>query len=655
MPIKPHTLSKSDFKLASDCPQKLLYKKKGYPTNNEGNEFLQTLAEGGYIVGKMAQVMYAYYAKQNGYECQEIKTNNQNVSVVEETEKLLRKYDKVILFEPAIVVGQKTIRIDILIKNDLHFSILEVKAKSHSSEDEEEEKSASSQKKKLNDYIEDVAYQKLVFSEWLAKNETDYPNATVTANLLMPDKDKTTQIENLVAWFQVSERIKTNNFNAVVVDFLMEGKEMDLWEMDSLGKSNGILQKLDIDSEVNNKMAEISKKTQYFLDILNEKELFEVESLISKKCFSCEFKHPDDKSKDGYYQCLGKRAYSENHISELYYGGTIGGIKNPLVNYKLKSNKELTIFDFQPEDFADAKGKIGVRNERQIIQIENTMAQTSYFSDEMADELNQWEYPLHFIDFETITCAIPHHKGMRPYETIAFQWSCHTINQPGDAPVHSEWINSEPKFPNFRFAESLMNQIGNVGTPLMWATHENTVLRAILNQLEFAENYQPGYKNETLMTWLLAITKRKDEKNKVINQGRLIDMNAFTLKHFFHPYMKGKTSIKKTLPAVWNHNDYLHTIDYFKPYLKIEKGVILNPYETLKSQIVEEYLDAENDETVKEGSGAMRAYQEMLFGKGKDDLNKRNQLKQELLNYCKLDTMAMVIIWHHWKTHFNIV
>ncbi|MBK7640866.1 MAG: DUF2779 domain-containing protein [Bacteroidetes bacterium] len=39
-------------------------------------------------------------------------------------------------------------------------------------------------------------------------------------------------------------------------------------------------------------------------------------------------------------------------------------------------------------------------------------------------------------------------------------------------------------FPNFRFAESLMKQIGETGTPLMWATHENTVLRKILEQLE---------------------------------------------------------------------------------------------------------------------------------------------------------------------------
>jgi hypothetical protein len=96
------------------------------------------------------------------------------------------------------------------------------------------------------------------------------------------------------------------------------------------------------------------------------------------------------------------------------------------------------------------------------------------------------------------------------------------------------------------------------------------------------------------------------------------------LKHYFHPYMKGRTSIKKTLPATWNFNKYLHDVPYFKQYFKQdENGNILSPYETLKNRWDElEFETAENYETVKEGSGAMRAYQEMLFGKGKTDANK---------------------------------
>ena len=53
-----HTLSKSDFKLACNCPKKLHYKKQGFPSALHDNEFMKMLAEGGYVVGKLAQLLY---------------------------------------------------------------------------------------------------------------------------------------------------------------------------------------------------------------------------------------------------------------------------------------------------------------------------------------------------------------------------------------------------------------------------------------------------------------------------------------------------------------------------------------------------------------------------------------------------------------------
>jgi hypothetical protein len=46
----------------------------------------------------------------------------------------------------------------------------------------------------------------------------------------------------------------------------------------------------------------------------------------------------------------------------------------------------------------------------------------------------------------------------------------------GGALTHSEWINTKDAFPNFQFAESLMEYLGSAGTVFMWATHENTIL-----------------------------------------------------------------------------------------------------------------------------------------------------------------------------------
>lgn len=51
-------LSKSDFKIASTCPKKLIYKKASYKTKNDENEYMEMLAKGGHIVSKYAQLMY---------------------------------------------------------------------------------------------------------------------------------------------------------------------------------------------------------------------------------------------------------------------------------------------------------------------------------------------------------------------------------------------------------------------------------------------------------------------------------------------------------------------------------------------------------------------------------------------------------------------
>jgi hypothetical protein len=42
-------LSKSDFQVASACPTKLFYRKQGYPCTNGQNDYLEFLADGGYM------------------------------------------------------------------------------------------------------------------------------------------------------------------------------------------------------------------------------------------------------------------------------------------------------------------------------------------------------------------------------------------------------------------------------------------------------------------------------------------------------------------------------------------------------------------------------------------------------------------------------
>ena len=618
------TLSKSDFQLASSCSKKLVYKKAGYPTINDTNEYMQLLAQGGYIVSLMATLYYP-----QGIE---IKGNRQEC--IDRTRELMQR-ENVVLFEPAILSGQKFVRIDILEKKGRELHLIEVKAKSHDTDAKEEES-----KKVLKKYIEDVAYQYMLLSD-------AYPDYDITCSLFMPDKAKRTQIEGLAGWFIIEKGEQPENDCIITQENPRFQKPKVVFKYKNHPKRNdylnllvkeGILEKRNVTNEGKAMQPEISQRAESFLHILNE-GISETDYQISKACKSCEFNTPDAKN-NGYGECWGLRGYKTNHIFDLYYGGSIGTQTKGYYLDQLILEGRTDLFDIDPDRLKNAKGEIGSRAERQIIQLNNTRNNTEWISPELKSKLDEFQYPLHFIDFETYIGAIPFFKGMRPYELIAFQWSCHTIRSKGDTPEHKEWIHTgemfhDPnKFPGFEFARSLMNYIKDSGTPFMWATHENSVLRTILGQMDSF-----GLNDEELSSWLTRITKDKDR------DGRLVDMNKMTLKYYFHPLMKGKTSIKKVLPAIWNSFPYLHEVPHFNSYAPKDLIAGYNdPYDTLTAGIG--FADMEDD-VVSGGTDAMRAYQRILFDNILS-LEKKSEIRRQLLEYCKLDTMAMVIIAHHW-------
>src|SRR5579863_10557722 len=271
------TLSKSDFQLASTCPKKLVYKKKGYPTANDTNEFMEMLAKGGYIVGKMATLLFPTGVEVIG------KTND----AIETTRRFLDAGD-CILFEAAVKSGQKLIRIDILKKSGNVLHLVEVKAKSHDTDDDPAES-----KKNLKKYIEDVAYQYLVLSE-------AFPEYTIQCSLLMPDKAKRTGIDGLAGWFSIQEDSTPQHREVEELPaqqrprFLKPNAifkyEDDLDKEQYLQKltDGGILEYLEVTKEVIAMQPVIKSKADIFLRILNE-GIDQNDYSISKNCKSCEF------------------------------------------------------------------------------------------------------------------------------------------------------------------------------------------------------------------------------------------------------------------------------------------------------------------------------------------------------------------------------
>lgn len=86
-------------------------------------------------------------------------------------------------------------------------------------------------------------------------------------------------------------------------------------------------------------------------------------------------------------------------------------------------------------------------------------------------EMEDWKFPLHFIDFETSTVVLPFTKGCYPYETTAFQYSHHQLDADGSL-SHTEWISTDRVFPNFDFVRALKCDLeGDSGTIFRYSHH----------------------------------------------------------------------------------------------------------------------------------------------------------------------------------------
>jgi hypothetical protein len=136
--------------------------------------------------------------------------------------------------------------------------------------------------------------------------------------------------------------------------------------------------------------------------------------------------------------------------------------------------------------------------------------------------------------------------------------------------------------------------------------------------------------------WLGWLVRARGEK-----AGRLVDMHQICLKHYFNPLMKGRTSIKVVCDAIWRSNQSLR--NDFPEYLKIENGEIQSPYGALPPLEINGRAIV-----VAEGTGAIRAYDAMMYGFERRDAAIHVHWRDLLRQYCRLDTLAMVWIWRHW-------
>ena len=618
-------LSKSDFKVAHSCGTKLWYKKKGYPTSNDQNEYMKMLADGGFMFGKLAMLLFP----------EGIEVTGSMQEAIASTESLLANNTNIVLFEPAISFNNQLVRVDVLQKIGNEIKVIEVKSKSFDSNTMNERNYWF--KPDMKPYIEDIAYQTKVVRE-------KYPTALVNSYLMMPDTSVVSQFDDLINQFAIIDIPPTPNSRYRNVDVIFTGSDQLLEDVRSAYNTDNLFVKLiPVNEQVEVVMNEVAHAASIFVNsVVND---FKIETPISCICKSCEFNVTDDRfPKSGFEECWGDLAKVEPHILSL---GQLGNVnKKTLSNTRraagelgcideLIQSKKVALSDIPVELVTSTDGK-QFYNDRPLYQLTQ---KSELILPNLKIEMEMAEYPLHFIDFETSNMCIPLHEQMRPYENIMFQWSCHTITHPGAEPIHKEWLNTADRFPNIAFAESLKAYLGLNGTFLTWSPYENTQLKSIYDYLVELNN--PNY--EELKNWLFRVVKFHDE-----DVTKLLDMHELAKKYYFHPIMGGRTSIKVALPAVLNatQSKVIETwLDNEGLYAKDENGIVINPYKLLPTAEIEIGGDKI---VVREGGGAMSAYRDMLYGMNKDNQEIKALYEAALKKYCKLDTLSMACIWQHW-------
>ncbi len=198
------------------------------------------------------------------------------------------------------------------------------------------------------------------------------------------------------------------------------------------------------------------------------------------------------------------------------------------------------------------------------------------------DFLKELKYPLHFMDFETFNPAIPMFDNTKPYSQIPFQFSLHIVEKEKSEPIHHYFLYEGDSDPRKDFIFELKKAILEAGTIIVYnQPFEISVLKNL------AELY-PENKN-----WTDEIQKR------IIDL--LIPFREFS---YYNPNQQGSASIKDVLPALTGKN-----------------------YEGLE---------------IKKGGTASAEFMKMAYEECPE--KEKAKIKENLLNYCKMDTWGEILI-----------
>lgn len=595
-----HHLTKSNFKLGVECKQKLIYHKAKYPSTLTDNDMLEFFAEGGFMVEAIAHAVMLHANPSAEFE-------------------VTLRHDR---FQA---------RVDGWERFPTYAVLTEIKATSVESADPSQFLTKAGEVNGgWRPYLLDVTFQVMVA-------RLAHPQLEIRPRLCVVNKTKPTNLEGIYANIDVVDDKDADRDKPRAV---FTGDRASL-------AADHFLEFIDVSDIVEQLMDEVVEASTDLLDLLDGKHTGYVPERTASLCRSCEFRG-ETLSPSGFTECWGPSPTDSPHFLDIHQGYRSKEQKTVFQQMLVNGNYRLVDL---PDHVVDAGGSWGPPRRNQV----RVAREGKEFQDpQLVVELANVTYPIHFIDFEASRIPVPYLPGMKPYEQVAFQFSCHTLQSVDSTELrHSQWLNLRDVYPNDEFVRELRNVVGETGTVLVWSHYEKSTLKGVRRQLR-----ERGVLDASLSRWFDGLVGRESvdgEEAPPPEGSRLLDMLQLSKRYYCHPGMNGSHSIKRVLDCVWASGSFLWSDPWFAEYYHVgDDGRPMDPYKSLAASTdvrLDDTFEGDNGaEAVTDGVGAMRAYQELIYGRRRGDELYRRRLAESLYRYCGLDTAAMVMIWRYWLT-----
>ena len=198
---------------------------------------------------------------------------------------------------------------------------------------------------------------------------------------------------------------------------------------------------------------------------------------------------------------------------------------------------------------------------------------------EIRSALNSLEWPIGYLDFETLMTAVPLYPDVAPHEQLVTQYSLHVEALAGSELAHRKYLADHARDCREELTTRLIRDTADCRTIVVYSSFEKTMIRALADLLP---TYAPA---------LAGL------------ESKLFDLEPVVRKGLVHPDFGGRSSIKVVLPVLAPDLSYA-------------------------------------DLHIGDGGSAVAAFAKLALGNATDE--EIQAVRGALLEYCKLDTLAMV-------------